>query len=371
MLINLMAVWKNGVFPDVLSESQASKIERQIVVQGSFQFDAPPVVIFMKDLQQQVKADDYSDLPVVPLQFEEKAIYDDTFAIACNRPGFYNGKQMLLTGIVYDTTCNTLYIEAVRVDYVFLLALERMKQLNARGSALHHKDFFRAGVLAPFISRDDNVAIVTRKDAWALRSVAGGYLECEQAAEPLAGLISKTAAKEADEEFVHDRAGRRRLHFVGLPAMISISFRNRVGMGMTSVVEFVVPIYIKQSADLMLAVMNSNEAPDAHEHVPGSAVSVPVAANERSVAVGFMRQQLPGGFLYGTVLHTCAMLRNPGGVFASRIPEIPDSRFYPIRFFDPAPQKTLGFFPNSLPAASLERGLMVAMGGLEPPTSAL
>ncbi len=112
-------------------------------------------------------------------------------------------------------------------------------------------------------------------------------------------------------------------------------------MGMTPTIEFVAPIRIKQDANFILSIMNNNEASHAHEHVPGSAVSVPVAADEREIASHFMRQKLPGSFLYGPVLHACAAQVNQGMLLARRISEVSDSRFYPIGIFKPTPKKSL------------------------------
>jgi hypothetical protein len=58
-------------------------------------------------------------------------VYDQTLAQLMTNKNFYNGNQMLLTGVVCDTSNNTLYLEAVRVDYAFLVALEKMKAVNA------------------------------------------------------------------------------------------------------------------------------------------------------------------------------------------------------------------------------------------------
>ncbi|MDR3490413.1 MAG: hypothetical protein P4M12_00040 [Gammaproteobacteria bacterium] len=344
MLINLITAWKDSALPEILNEnklSEAKEIQNLVVAQSSFQFDTPPRVVFVKDMHTQEEATHYGDLPVVSLQAEEQKIYDQTLSQLSANKNFYNGNQIVLTGAVYDTSSNTLYLEALRVDYVFLVTLEKMKATKSKGSALHHKDFFKTGVLAPFISNDDKVSIIARKDKWTLRSVAAGFLECDDAAQPLKDLITETASKEADEEFALDRAGKRRFDFVGSATVASISFRDVIGMGMTPTIEFVAPIRIKQDANFILSIMNNNEAIDAHEHVAGSAISVSVAADEREMATHFMRQKLPGNFLYGPVLHACAVQVNQGMQFARRISEIHDSRFYPIGIFKPTPKKSL------------------------------
>jgi hypothetical protein len=342
MLINLITIWKEGILPDVVNENEINETKKPLVAQSSFQFDIAPQVVFVKDMKTKNRATYYGDLPTVALQPAEQEIYNQALVqLRSSNPNFYNGKQMLLTGAVYDTESNILYLEAVRVDYVFLSSLEKMKQVKAEGSNLHHKDFFKTGVLAPFVSKDNKVSIITRKDKWNLRSVAAGFLECNNDVHPLANLITETAEKEADEEFVCDKTRQRRFDFSGLPRIASISFRDAIGMGMTPTIEFVAPIQIKQDADFILSVMNHNQASHAHEHVPGSAVNVPVDSSERETASRFMRQKLPGSFLYGPVLHACAIQANPDMPIAHRITEIPESRFYPIGIFKSTPKKAL------------------------------
>jgi hypothetical protein len=345
-----MAAWKENILPNIVDENELAESKDQakapVIAQSSFQFDTPPEIVFVKDLQTQEEALRYKDLPTVPLQPKEQKIHDQTLAQLRTNKNFYNGKQLLLTGAVYDTSNNTLYLEAVRVDYVFLIALEKMKATKTKKSALHHKNFFKTGVLVPFISKDSKVSIITRQDKWSLRSVASGFLECSDESELLSDLVTKTACKEADEEFVLDHFRHRRFDFDGPPTIASISFRDALGMGMTPTIEFVAPIQMKQDADFILSVMNNNEASHAHEHIPGSAMSVPLASGERARgAADFMQQKLPGNFLYGPVLHACAIRENQrnGVLFSPRISEIPNSRFYPIGFFKPVPQSLLDY----------------------------
>ncbi len=361
MLINLITAWKERVLPDILRETKDAKtldkkvdskstdsksFETAIIAQSSFQFDTPPRVIFVKDSKTRSIAANYGALPTVSLLPEEQKIYAQKLAKLQENKKFYNGKQMLLTGAGYDTTNNTLYLEAVQVDYAFLVALGDIKKANVAGSAVSQKEFFKTGVLAPFISKDNNVAIITRKDAWSLRSVAAGFLECKDEKHALTNLIPETAAKEADEEFVHDSRGHRRFDFASTPIITSISFRDAVGTGMTPTIEFVAPIQIKHDSKFMLSVMNNNQASHAHEHIAGSAIKLTLAPYDRGIhdqkqgeVMEFMQKRVPGNFLYGPVLHTCAIQANPGMAIAHRIPEIPNSRFYPIGIFKSAPQQ--------------------------------
>ena len=346
-MFDLTKAWKDGVLPGILNERklrEGKETQSLSIPQSSFQFDVPPQVVFVEDLHAREAVTVYGDLPAVPLQPEEKKIYQETLIQQRKDKNFYNGYQMLLTGVVYDTATNTIYLEAVRVRYAFLVALAKMKAIDAKGSALQHKVFFKTGVLAPFISKDQKVSIMIRHDKLKLRSVVSGFLECRNKASVLTGLIPITARKEADEECALDHLGRRRLDFVGLPAITSISFREGIGKGATPTVEFVAPVAVAHDAGFILSVLNSNEAPDAGDHLPGSAVIVPVEADEREAASRFMRQRFPGNFLYGPVLHACATQVNPKMSLAPRIPELSDSRFHSMRMFKPAPEKPI---PNS------------------------
>jgi hypothetical protein len=343
MLIDLITIWKNGPLRQILDDNKNdSKEEKKpVVAQSSFHFDASPQVFFVKDLRTQSKAYRYGDLPTVPLQPEEQKIYEETLKQLSTNSGFYNGRQMLITGAIYDTTKNVLYLETVRVNYAFLVALEKMKQIKAVESVLHTKVFFKTGVMAPFISRDNKVTIIARKDKWQLRSVAAGFLECKNETDSLTDLIKNTALKEADEEFGVDRAGYRRLNYAGSPTVASISFRDVIGMGMTPTIEFIAPIQVKQDADYVLRIMDNNTASHAHEHIPDTARNIPLDYDERPAASSFMSQGLPGSFLYGPVAHACAQQVNSGMPVASRMAGIPHSRFYPIGIFKPVPGKAL------------------------------
>lgn len=343
MLINLVTLWKEGILPEVLNKANT---DSPVIAQSSFQFDTHPNVIFVGDMKTQTEATHYGDLPSLALCPDEQQIYDLTLEQLRKNPVFYNGNQLLLTGAVYDTESHILYLEAVRVDYVFLVALEKMKQLKSEKSALLDRDFFKTGVLTPFVSKDNTVSIITRKDRWSLRSVASGFLECTDHTHPLSNLITETAVKEADEEFLLDVDQNRRLHFTCLPTIASLSFRDAIGMGMTPTIEFVAPIQLNHDAKFILHIMNHNEAPHAHEHVPASAINVPLDSDERTAASQFMNQKLPGNFLYGPVLHACAVQANPRMPLAPRITQIPNSRFYPISFFKPALKKSLTPIPS-------------------------
>ncbi len=343
-LIDLIHAWKGNILPDIKNENKEAKL---FAPQSSFQFTTPPQVIFVSHIKTRTEAVYYGDLPTIPLEPEEQKIYNETQEKLLKDQNnkdkkFHNGNQLLITGAVYDTSSNQLYLEAARVDYVFIRALQEMKAQKIEKGHLYNRDFFRTGVLAPFISKDDKIGIMTRNDPWKLESVTAGFLECDQGmSHPLSDLITTTALKEANEEFVLDHKGRKRLEFEALPMLASLSFCDFVGVKETPSIEFVTPIPLQEDADFMLSVMNNNEAKDASEHVLGSAKAISVAKDEREAASQFMNPRLRGGFLCGPALHAASILVNPDMTFASRISGISTSRFFPIGMFKPAPQKTL------------------------------
>src|SRR5579862_543593 len=167
---NLITIWKEAILPNIVSENAVSEPNKtNYAAQSSFQFDIPPRVLFVQDMKTKTPAREYKDLPTLILQPAEQEAYKqalDEFAKKVKkyeelsqelkktniRP--YNGKQMLLTDVVYDVQANILYLEAVRIDYVLLSSLEKIKQFKAEGSLLQDKVFFKTGVFAPFISKD-------------------------------------------------------------------------------------------------------------------------------------------------------------------------------------------------------------------------
>ncbi len=340
MRIDLIAAWQDGLKPVILQATQDK--EEPVIAQSSFQFDASPKVVFVGDSRTQSPAQYYRDLSPVALTSEEQMVYDEVFFRLSENPKFYNGKHILLTGVMYDTTENTLYLEAVRVDYVFVAALGKIKQINSTGSALQGKTFFKTGVLVPFISSDDKVTLIARADRLKLNSVAAGFLECDDDETLLSSLLRTTVLKEADEEFAVDgNTGGRRLHFTG-GGIASISFRESRDAGaMTPTMEFVVPLQAKEFGTDILGLMNANTASHAYEHIPYSAWSVPLYRNERLAASQLIKQARPGSFLYAPVVHACAQRVNHGMPLANQMSGVQSSRFYPIGIFNPAPRKAL------------------------------
>lgn len=322
MLINLIQLWKQ-------SRDQTPP-EHLNTPQSSLHFDTPPRIIFLSNLATMTKAFCYQDLPVVLLKPAEQVIYQQKLN-TLSYP-LYNGNHILLTNIVYDTVSHTLYLEAVRVDYAFLLALKDMQKLNENASALQ-RDFFKTGVLAPFITKDDKVPIMARNDKWQLCSVAGGFLECHSLQENLSDLIIKTAIREAEEEFVLDKNGQKRFDFASSPRITSISFREDFQPGSLCTMEFIAPVEVNSDADFIVSIMNNNEAQDKHEHITGTATSISIRADERNQAIQFLNKHLPGNFYYGPVLHACAQHNNSGTIFAQRLPQVTQSRFFHARMF--------------------------------------
>ncbi|HHS8465342.1 TPA: hypothetical protein ACTUXY_003342 [Legionella pneumophila] len=89
-------------------------------------------------------------------------------------PRFYDGKQMVIMGVTYNESANTLYLEAKKVPYSFIVALRNKKFPG--NSILYQLNFFKTGILAPLITRN-GMSMLLQRAALGLYSVPGGFLE--------------------------------------------------------------------------------------------------------------------------------------------------------------------------------------------------
>src|SRR5580704_18076128 len=92
--------------------------------QSSFEFTESPNVIFVKNISTLDPADFYDDLPGIDLTKEEeesrlKVIKEQKIL----NTHFYDGDQMVITAVVYNESTNTIYLEAKKVPYSFIVAL--------------------------------------------------------------------------------------------------------------------------------------------------------------------------------------------------------------------------------------------------------
>ena len=129
-MLDLIRLWNNTTTVQNSNEVQTSRqysgdikpaainFDRD-TTQSSFEFQDPPHVIFVKNIASLEPADFYDQLPEITMTAEENnarlKFVDEQVA---KNPRFYDGKQMVITGVIYDDSTNTIYMEAKKVRYV-------------------------------------------------------------------------------------------------------------------------------------------------------------------------------------------------------------------------------------------------------------
>lgn len=159
----------------------------------------------MKSVTTLESADFYDDLPEIMMTTEENdarlKFVDEQIA---KNPRFYDGKQMVITGVVYDDSTNVIYMEARKVPYSFIVSLSNKK--FPEDSSLYQLTVFKTGVLAPLIARN-GTSILLQRTVIGLYSVPGGFLEAHDEEKRLnfydgRNLVTETAITELKEEIV-------------------------------------------------------------------------------------------------------------------------------------------------------------------------
>jgi hypothetical protein len=96
--------------------------------QSSFEFQEPPSVVFVKSVTTLEPADFYDNLPEISMTPEENdARLKFVAEQLAKNTRFYDGKQMVITGVVYDDSTNVVYMEARKVPYSFIVSLSNKK----------------------------------------------------------------------------------------------------------------------------------------------------------------------------------------------------------------------------------------------------
>src|SRR3990167_9802902 len=185
-MLDLISLWNNTTNVQNSNEIQSSRqyssdIKQDAInfdrdtTQSSFEFQDPPNVIFVKNIASLEPADFYDQLPeIIMTEEENNARLKFIAEQVAKNPRFYDGKQMVITGVIYDDSTNTIYMEAKKVPYSFIVSLSNKK--FPENSALYQLTLFKTGVLAPLISRN-GVSILLQRAALGLYSVPGGFLE--------------------------------------------------------------------------------------------------------------------------------------------------------------------------------------------------
>lgn len=357
-MLNLINILNNMAVKNSTAEQPSRRYSSDIkqgainfdkdTVQSSFEFKEPPNVIFVKSITTLEPADFYDDLPEIIMTTEEndarlKVVDEQT----TKNPRFYDGQQMVITGVVYDdSSMNTIYLEARKVPYSFIVALSNRKFPD--NSSLYQLSVFKTGALAPLITRN-GMSILLQRAALGLYSVPGGFLEAHNDAKRLnfydgRNLVTETAITELKEEIAGIK-GSDKLRFEFSKTQItSISFR-KTGTNPIGTVEFVAPSYADCHSSYLQQIFLTNSAKDAHEHTSQHEL-IFLDSRERdslltTLLTGLVK--LPGASLYLPVALSLTRLENQGSCMMDLPRSIPNSSSvaWPLSIFTPKPTKSL------------------------------
>ena len=357
-MLNLINLWNNMAVKNSTAEQPSRRYSSDIkqgainfdkdTVQSSFEFKEPPNVIFVKSITTLEPADFYDDLPEIIMTTEEndarlKVVDEQT----TKNPRFYDGQQMVITGVVYDdSSMNTIYLEARKVPYSFIVSLSNRKFPD--NSSLYQLSVFKTGALAPLITRN-GMSILLQRAALGLYSVPGGFLEAHDEAKRLnfydgRNLVTETAITELKEEIAGIK-GSDKLRFEFSKTQItSISFR-KTGTNPIGTVEFVAPSYANCHSSYLQQVFLTNSAKDAHEHTSQHEL-ISLDSRERDSLLTTLLTgsvKLPGASLYLPVALSLTRLENQGSCMMDLPRSIPNSSSvaWPLSIFTPKPTKSL------------------------------
>ncbi|WP_058387144.1 hypothetical protein [Legionella lansingensis] len=356
-MLDLIQLWENTQSTQHSSKEQLSRSypsdTKQAAInfdtnttQSSFEFTESPNVIFVKNISTLEPADFYGDLPEVNLTKEEeesrlKVVEEQKI----KNSHFYDGKQMVITGVVYNESTNTLYLEAKKVPYSFIVALSNKR--FPEDSILYQLRFFKTGVLAPLITRN-GMSMLLQRAALGLYSVPGGFLEAHDEEKRLnshngSNLVVETAATELKEEIVGIKATDKLRFEFSKPQITSISFR-KTGTNPIGTVEFVAPSYADCHSSYLQQVFLTNQAEDAREHTTQHEL-IPLDSQERDTLLTKLLTgpvKLPGASLYLPVMLSLTRLENQTRmmVFPRTIPNSL-SIAWPLSIFTTKPMKSI------------------------------
>ncbi|MDP1603574.1 MAG: hypothetical protein Q8M03_09950 [Legionella sp.] len=328
--------------------------------QSSFEFQEPPDVIFVKNISTLEPADFYDDLPEILMTEEENnARLRCVAEQKAKNPRFYDGKQMVITGVVYDDSTNVIYMEARKIPYSFIVSLSNKK--FPENSSMYQLTIFKTGVLAPLITRN-SMSILLQRAALGLYSVPGGFLEAHDEEKRLnfydrRNLVTETAINELKEE-IAGIEGSDELRFDFCKTQISsISFRKTDGNPIGTV-EFIAPSYVNCHSSYLKRVFLSNSAEDAHEHTSRYEL-IPLSSENRDkllvkLLTGPVRQ--PGASLYLPVALSLTRLENQGSSMMAVPRSIPNSSSlaWPLSIFTPKPTTSLSLSEEPINEKSSE-----------------
>ncbi|MDR3443603.1 MAG: hypothetical protein P4L65_11425 [Legionella sp.] len=337
------------------SKQAAINFDRD-TTQSSFEFKRSPNVVFVKNIKTLQRADHYDELPEIKLTPQEEAIRLTVVAeqLAKNDK-FYDGKQMIITSVIYDESSNTIYMEASQIPYSFIVALSSKK--FPEDSQLYQRNFFKTGVLAPLVTSNGMTMIVQRA-ALGLYSVHGGFLEAKDAEKRLnfndgRNLVTESASTELEEEIAGIKDTAQLSFNYSSPQITSISFR-KTSTSPIGTVEFVAPSYAHCHSSYLKQVFLSRLAKDAKEHTMEHAF-IPLYSKDRERLLNTLLTgpiRLPGASLYLPVALSLSCKLNPN-TSVSLPRKIPNSSSvaWPMSIFSAKPERPL---PRAAKADQIE-----------------
>lgn len=346
MLINLWTAFNTHLSSKLTAED----------VQTSFNFEKPPAVVFVQDLESLEKISHYDQLSEHIFSEKDKKKIHNTIK-AIEDSGGYDGDQLLIENLSYDSEYNTLYLVAKRAKYSFIRTLQKSPKDGGfePDSVFYGKTFCTAGVRAPFITEDNYTFFMMRTRPPKIYSVAAGLLEPpEGKLHPEEGsndLVTYVAYYEALEEFLgdpkHDKAALydQLLHArvkIEQPRLSAIAIRRAENSARIEI-EFICPVSVNCNKARMEEIIAHNEAKDAYEHVSTQSISVPLNSSERNQAIDILGQ-IPeaGKFVRDPIVAVTSMLANSDIRFFPRaLPGKLTTEFVPVSTLKPTVQRTL------------------------------
>jgi hypothetical protein len=268
MLIDLLSA-----FSAKLSSKSAAE-----AIQTSFNFEHPPVVIFVRDMETLEKINHYDQLTEHTFSDKDQQKINNTIETIENNGG-YDGNQLLIENLSYDSESNKLYVVAKRAKYSFIRTLQKNPQDGGfeQDSKFYQKTFCTAGVRAPFITKDDYTFFMMRTRPPKVYSVAAGLLEPPEGKlhpeETSDDLVTYVAYHEVLEEFLgdpkydkdplYDQLLQARVK-IEQPRLSAIAIR-RAENALRIEIEFICPVNCNKAR--MELIITNNKAKDAYDSI--------------------------------------------------------------------------------------------------------
>lgn len=346
MIIDLFEMWKGP-----LIKKQASLVPEKIesysdgVMASTFDLPENVKIVFIADKKKFTPVFNYEELPEVRLTEEEQEIVHQTAEeIFKQKPPFnYDGDHILLSGVLYDTEKNTLFIEAKKAKYSLLTGLTRKK--FAKESPIWEQDLYGAGAVVPLITKDGNTVLLQSNKFNNFLTVAG-FVQAKEPSTKLMdestglSLIEQTAKEELMEELLADEDLQPRID-VDKFSVSTVSFRKP--QGGRGFVEFFIGAELNCKLAQLERVIQTNVAPDHNEH-SGKYVPIDLNSENRGDVYEKWSKVSPGGRdLYPTTVRVASRLFNKSYYGDQTQQFMPVARIesFPISFFKPVLRRSL------------------------------